>query len=251
MEGFLIFALVLAAIVLLFRYLRKREIEAFRQADMSALQAFNTDREKSGKEPVVMPDERLIARAAHLVETVQDKPEVDLRVGLFDEIHQRFYFELERALEKRLKIFAHVPMSDIVRSDAQLQNRLLHKTVSFVICDPNTLSVVAGIQLKNAGSDAQLEHDLKIQIFEQIAIPFITYPMIGGISALEILDQLAEVLLAVKVSCPDCGGETKLRKAAKGKNTGKAFKVCDRYPSCKGRVPVPGQFIASGADTAL
>lgn len=240
MEGFLIFAMVVAVIVLLFRYLRKREIEAFRQADMGALQAFNTDREKSGKEPVDLPDEVLIARAAQFVEKVQDKPAVELRDGLFDEIHQRFYFELERALDKRLRIFVHVPINAIVRGDAELQNRLLNKTVSFAICDPVSLKIVAGVQLKNAGSDAQFEHDLKIQIFEQIAIPLITYPMIGGISALEILDQLAEVLLALKVSCPDCGGETKLRKASKGKNAGKTFKVCDRYPSCKGRVPMPG-----------
>ena len=238
MEGFLIFAIVIAVIVMFFRFLRKREIAAFRQADMAALQSFNSDREKSGKEPVEIPDEALVARAALLTKVPDKALEVELRKGLFDEIHQRFYFELERAVEKQLGIFLHVPVNAIVRCDSDLQNRLLHKTVSFVICHPVSLKVIAVIQLKNGGSGADGELDLKTRILSEVGIPLITYPMISGISATEILDQLGPVMEKQKIDCPQCGGGMRLRKVSRGKKSGQTLKMCTRYPECKGRIQV-------------
>jgi len=240
MEGFLIFLLIVAAIVMLFRYMRKREIEAFRQADMGALDSFNSEREKAGMEPVTLPDEALIARAAQLVKVPEEKLEVELRKGLFDEIHHRFFLELEQAVGGKLRIFVHVPVNSIVRAEAEMQNRLSHKTVSFVLCEPASLSVVAAIQLKNAGAGAQQDQELKTRIFEEVELPLLSYPMIGGISAAEILDQLGPVLEKREIVCPDCGGDMQIRKVSRGKNAGQSFKVCQRYPSCKGRFQISG-----------
>ena len=241
MEGFLIFAFVIFLTVIFFRYLRKREIAAFREMDMGALQSFNAEREKAGKEPVVVPDEALIAQAAKLVSPPEESLEVELREGLFDEIHRHFYLELERAVEKQLLIFVQVPLNALIRGDSQIQNRLKHKSISFVLCNPLNLKVIAGFQLKNAGSDAVLDDELKARIFAQIKVPLITFPMIGGISTAEIFDQLGPVLREIQIDCPACGGDMALRKAGKGKSAGRTFKVCRQYPSCKGRILVsPG-----------
>ena len=40
------------------------------------------------------------------------------------------------------------------------------------------------------------------------------------------------------IKCPICGSETTLRTAKKGTDVGRQFYVCDRYPECKGKIPV-------------
>ena len=40
------------------------------------------------------------------------------------------------------------------------------------------------------------------------------------------------------VKCPICGSETVERTATKGPNVGQSFHVCNRYPECKGKVPI-------------
>jgi len=45
-------------------------------------------------------------------------------------------------------------------------------------------------------------------------------------------------LQIVGVKCPICGSATSVRTVKKGKNTGKKFNVCVRYPECKGQVKV-------------
>ena len=129
-------------------------------------------------------------------------------------------------------------MNAIVRCDPQLQNRLLQKSISFVLCHPASLTIIAGFQLKAASSDAKSDYDLKTRIFEQIGVPLITFPMIAGISATEILDQLGPSLIEQDFGCPRCGGGMELRKVARGKNAGQTFKVCRRYPACKGRLQI-------------
>lgn len=41
--------------------------------------------------------------------------------------------------------------------------------------------------------------------------------------------------------CPECGSVTVLRTAKKGRNAGRTFYVCIRYPECKGKVPIRKQ----------
>jgi len=236
MDGFLIFVFIVFLIVVLFRFLRKREVEAFRQADMGVFQSFNAEREKAGKDPVVVPDEALIAHATQFVKAQDDQLEVELRDGLFDEIHRCFFLELERAVEKKLRVLAHVPMTAIIRCDAQTQHRLRQKTISFVVCNPVNMNIVAGFQLKMAGSDARTDDDLKTRIFELVGVPLITFPMIAGISAAEILDQLGPILTEREIECPDCGESMELREFARGTGSGRKFKVCRRYPACKGQI---------------
>ena len=44
--------------------------------------------------------------------------------------------------------------------------------------------------------------------------------------------------MADDVKCPICSGNTILRTAKKGPDTGKQFYVCRRYPECKGKAPI-------------
>lgn len=41
------------------------------------------------------------------------------------------------------------------------------------------------------------------------------------------------------IRCPICGSETVERTATKGKNVGRSFYVCNRYPECKGKAEIP------------
>ena len=40
------------------------------------------------------------------------------------------------------------------------------------------------------------------------------------------------------VKCPKCGSKTIIRTVVKGPDTGLKFRVCARFPKCKGRIPV-------------
>jgi ssDNA-binding Zn-finger/Zn-ribbon topoisomerase 1 len=41
--------------------------------------------------------------------------------------------------------------------------------------------------------------------------------------------------------CPKCGSETSIRISIKGPNVGSPFRVCTRYPECKGRILIRKQ----------
>jgi len=118
-----------------------------------------------------------------------------------------FYQVLHGAARNKYAIFARVSMADVLRAHHELDKR---KTVnytkklqgiqlSFVLCDVNSLAIVAGVML-----DEQVSQDVKIaaskqfvqQAFEAVDVPLLHFKAKGSydIKAVEqvLKEQLAE-----------------------------------------------------------
>ena len=226
MSGFLVTAAIVGAIVLLFRRLRAREIEAFKEADISMFEELKVQLQSSSDSSSnVIP---LPVAAAE-----QAEAGYKLKPALFDEVHRRFYENLEDAVGKKYRILVDVPLAEFIRSDQAAERRRLRaNSVSFVLTPHHKLELVAAISLKGAGMDYQQKAGLLKEVFRQIERPLIEFPMLNNISVQEIRDQLLERLSGSVKSCPRCDKDMVRRKAVRGKNTGKSFWVCPDFPSC-------------------
>ena len=256
MEGLIIFIVVIAAIIYVFRYLRQREIDKFMDADMVDFQVF----EVKNKQDEVSQDNGLHARAEAYAalnpDIVKIKPQADsaenaipayvpdpvlyeLKGRAFDEITGNMLRQLAEVLPREIIVLTNVPLSDFVKSEAEgSEFKLSNNRVAFLLCEVNDLAVICGIQLKDMTTTGQGMEFIK-SVFGDIARPLIEFPLSNDISSYEIKAQLDGVLASRKQqSCPRCGESMSIRKAVKGKNAGSVFWVCTAFPACRGVVKV-------------
>lgn len=237
MTGFLVFTGIIAIIVILFRYWRKREVQAFLETDMSALEQMNLagDERISQSEIASFPS----VDSAEKVDAQKESPvsTFHLREEIFDDVHRGCLKALDEVIDERQRLFVHVPLNDLIHSDEKPErDRLKGVTLSFLLCDRDTLRVICGIQLKGQGVSELDKHEFVEDVFRQASKPLITLPMRTTWSPLELQEALADVLehTASSRHCPRCGEEMIMRQAVKGKNAGKNFWVCKEFPSCRG-----------------
>ena len=225
-------------VVVLFRFMRKREIEAFMEADLSEFQGFASGRDDV--EVVATPQED-VAAATNVVSLTSARPvrEPDIRFtardSVFDEIHRNFLAVLEQVLDNRFRVFVHVPLSDFLRVEAGNID-LRQRAISFLVCDRDKLRISCGIMLQGASPTEVAHFKFLEEAFGQIEKPLVTFPMLTEYSHKEVNEKLGEALKAALKTrtCPQCGGDMVVRKATKGANAGKSFWVCKEFPSCKG-----------------
>lgn len=75
------------------------------------------------------------------------------------------------------------------------------------------------------------------QVFGDLNLPLLEFPVSNDISEHEVHDKLDPILIGKdSQSCPVCGEAMSIRKAVKGKNAGSIFWVCSDFPGCKGVV---------------
>lgn len=248
MAWFIIFISIIGVFVMLFRYLRKREMEAFREADMSVFEDFKAKREEKLVDPIALKAQAFLAssgaeksNAATLPapESTQPvEPVYLLKKDLFDEVHRSFYENLERVAGKKFRIFVGVPLHEFIRTGPEKRSEtgLGGKRVSFLLCNKNAMTIACGIQLRGAGSEPGRQFDFLQELFRQIEKPLLDFPLVGNISEAEIREHLQDIFAESDLarSCPRCGREMMMREAVKGKNAGKKFWVCTEFPSCKG-----------------
>ena len=248
MAWFIIFISIIIVFVMLFRYLRKREMEAFREADMSVFEDFKAKREKKLIDPIELKAKAFLASGgakksmtATLSAQESSQPNESayvLKKDLFDEVHRLFYENLERVAGKKFRIFVSVPLHEFIRTGPDKANELglRGKHVSFLLCNKNAMTVACGIQLRGAGSDPDRQFNFLKELFRQIEKPLLDFPLVSNISEAEIRENLQDIFAESDLarSCPRCGREMMMRKAIKGKNAGKKFWVCTEFPSCKG-----------------
>lgn len=238
MAEIILFVSFLGLVAWLFRYLRKREIEAFMEADLSVFQEFAARRNDAGQ----LPDAEQEAAAASNVVSLraarsvrQSDVKYAARNALFDEIHRNFLGVLERVLDNRFRVFVHVPLSDFLRVEAGSAD-LRNRRVSFLVCDRAHLRIACGIMLQGASPTEMRHCRFLLDAFNQIGKPLITFPMLSNYSPREVRDKIGAALkesLLIRV-CPRCGNDMTMRKAIKGPNAGKTFWVCQQFPDCKG-----------------
>ncbi len=219
-------------------------MEAFLEADMSALEAFKTVNKEKALDPIEVKAKNFVTANSNIVNlpaasSSQPLGSVyELKKNVFDEIYRSFYQNLQKVVGGRYVIFVKVPVNEFVRIEREKTGEkvLRGKWISMLVCKSSDLSVVCGIQLRGAGMEFEREFGFLKDLFRQIEKPLLDFPLVRDISRAEILEQWQTLVLASNQArnCPKCGNQMTMRKAVKGKNAGRSFWVCTRFPSCNG-----------------
>jgi len=243
MGGLAFLVAVLALCIWLIRYLRKREIEAFMGADLSAFQEFAANREDIQPLPqeAAAIGSAVVDLKATAVPFSQSGSRFSVRDAVFDEVHRDFLRKLETVVGERFRVFVHLPLSDFVRVDSG-DTELRSRTLSFLLCEKDSLEIACGILLQGASPSEMEKFRFFEEIFAQIDRPFVAFAMIAGLSEEEVREKLDAAMADSPLSktCPKCGNEMAMRKAVSGANAGKSFWVCTQFPSCKGILRIGG-----------
>jgi hypothetical protein len=256
MEGLIIFILLLAGIVYLFRYLRRREIEAFMDADMSDFQSFKATQARKEPDPLAAKAQAFAALNPNVVklavseagtEGIDATEEIDAlnvpdptlyhaRREAFDEVTRNILVQLSKVVPKGITLLTNVPLSDIARADTgDAKYRLSSNRVSYLLCHSTDMSVICGLQFRDLGVTGTQGVDFVKGVFSDIDKPLLEFPLSNDISEAEIRDKLDPVLVGREVHlCPKCGESMSIRKALRGKNAGNIFWVCTQFPGCRG-----------------
>jgi len=108
------------------------------------------------------------------------------RERLVTKAELRFYKSLQKAVLDDWEIFAMVRIADILRVEQGIKNRrgwlnkILAKHVDFVLCDPNSLEIVMGIELDDSSHQRadRIERDRFVdRAFESAGIPLLRIPV--------------------------------------------------------------------------
>ncbi len=210
MTWFLTLAVIVGGVLVLFRYLRKREIEAFRDADISAFGNFGAENGAENRHlslgSSVVPN-----RSAREVASQPDvaergaKAEYELKDAALDDVHRSFLLNLHRVIDGRYLVLAKAPLSEFLRG--RLPVELSGKSISFLLCDRASVAVSCGIHLREAGKDKLRQSEQLQEAFGQIDRPLYEFPLTNGISVAEIQETLQPLLAPSPTTrnCPKCG----------------------------------------------
>ena len=250
MKELLFFVLAIAGLVVLFRYLRQREIDAFLDADMGDFQTFKASTQTESKDPILSRAEAYAALNPNVVSlkppavsdgdepnpaSLPDPALYQLKARAFDEIKRHMLILLNAVSTEKFIVLNDVPLAEFVTCDkAGNESKLQNTLVAFLVCDKRNMAVICGVQLKGATSAEFIKG-----VFGDIGKPCIEFPLTTDVSEDEVRDQLDEILHASEEHlCPKRGDPMTMRKAVKGKNAGAIFWVCSRFPSCRGVIRV-------------
>jgi len=125
------------------------------------------------------------------------------RERLVTKTELRFYKSLHKAVLDDWQIFAMVRIADILRVEKGVKNRrgwlnkILAKHIDFVLCDPNTLEIVMGIELDDRSHQRadRIERDEFVNsAFESAGIPLLRVPTRPKYLSREIRELIDESL---------------------------------------------------------
>lgn len=253
MKGFLIFVGILVGIGLLLGYMRKREQEKFMDADMVDFHHFR-EQQKNEEEPdplmaraeayaALNPDVVTLKRPEapepdSLVFTDAPDPTLfELKPQAFDEVSRNMLMLFHRVLPHGVTVLLDVPLSEFVRNDGSTQTNLNTTKVAYLLVETADLTILCGAQHRDAVATGRQSIDTVKQVFGDLSLPLLEFPVSNDISEHEVHDKLDPILIGKdSQSCPVCGEAMSIRKAVKGKNAGSIFWVCSDFPGCKGVV---------------
>ncbi|MCC2637823.1 MAG: protein of unknown function, and zinc finger-containing [Moraxellaceae bacterium] len=189
---------------------------------------------------------------------------------------------LEQAVGEQYRIYAQVRLADLMvvkagldkSSRATAQNRINGKHADFVLCERDTIRVVAAIELDDLShqrDDRQKRDDFLNEACRAANLPLVRFSAkaaysvrqvredvacaVGGLEGpesssergeyrapvvglTELLNESMPASGVVEPVCPRCGGETVIRSVKAGPHAGKRLWGCKQYPSCKGYVAI-------------
>ena len=178
-----------------------------------------------------------------------------------------FYPVLLQAVAGRYSVFARVRLADVIDAKAKMsparrlsaQNRILRKSVSFVLCDPAAQRVAGVITLDSTApggdTDDFIGRALKAAGVPRVCVPESEKDNVvriqaliqsgieehGRRSALPAVGDGAEAPDAEKRVCPQCGALMEKQQAQRGRHAGKFFYVCSRFPGCPKIIPLDAE----------
>jgi len=165
-----------------------------------------------------------------------------------------FFRVLQLAVDGRAAINCKVNLGDLFDVDGQEnfrahRNRIDRKHVDFLLCDPQTMRPLFGIELDDSShqrSDRMKGDDVKNRVFAAAGLPLLRVAAQAAYSrqqlAVDLMPYLAPApplapgAAAVQPSvpiCPKCDVPMIQRVAAKGPNAGRSFWGCPNYPRCR------------------
>jgi hypothetical protein len=180
--------------------------------------------------------------------------------GLFTPTEARFLQSLDAAVTDSHRVFGKVRLADIVDVDSGVAggawqtafNRVSAKHVDFVVCDGDSLRLVAAVELDDASHEAphrqQRDHFLertlaaagvnlvRVPVAREYDVEALRRRVVGfgadeGSSAVSVRAPTEER----EPRCPSCGSGMVRRSTRRGAAHQDYF-VCERAPACRGRV---------------
>lgn len=190
-----------------------------------------------------------------------------LRDDFLSPAELNFYRVLQTAVSDWAIIFTKVSLGDLFFAQAgdraknqAYRNKIDRKHVDFLLCDPQTIRPILGIELDDKShqqADRQARDHFVNKVFAAAKLPLAHVPVRRGYSPTKLnqyLQQKAGVpsLVCEEVNeldaptaqpeapdCPKCGAKMVQRMAKSGANKGKKFWGCSNYPRCRRIVNLP------------
>jgi hypothetical protein len=180
--------------------------------------------------------------------------------GLFTPTEARFLSSLDAAVGSTHRVFGKVRLADVIdvdssRSKAMWQrafNRISAKHLDYLVCERDSLDVVAAIELDDASHgipDRQVRDRFVEDALATAHVRLVRIPVASTYDTAWLRSRILGTVEGAAVTapaaatapgaprCPSCGSTMQLRSTARGAGVQQYF-VCDGAPTCAGRVPV-------------
>jgi len=185
---------------------------------------------------------------------VSEKEKLPYKVtdNFLTDTERSFYHSLKLCVGDKAVICPKVGLKDffyvgkgVGKDYMKYLNKINRKHVDFLLCEPNTMKPLCGIELDDIShtSKKTYERDLFVEkVYNDANFELIRISSKYTYKELEIaltgVFDTPQVIPAVQtnsetVLCPKCSAPMVLRKANKGPNAGKEFYGCPNYPQCK------------------
>ena len=211
--------------------------------------------------------DELINRVVELLSDLKGKPADQFPYHLRDDFlsaaEHNFYLVLKRAVGDGAVICPKVSLGDLFFAKAgeygqrlAYTNKIDRKHTDFLLCDPQTLRPLVGIELDDKShrrEDRQDRDRFVDKVFEAAGLPlvripaqrsynvrelrrfFLHHPGLSDVQADGYQRPVAPPDAEPDVpQCPKCGSPMVLRTAKRGSRTGSQFWGCPNYPRCRG-----------------
>lgn len=171
-----------------------------------------------------------------------------------------FYGVLSSVVRSRAVVCPKVGLRDLFfvtrpHENRSAANRITQKHVDFLLCDPDTMKPILGVELDDASHsrlDRKMRDDFVDGVFEAARLALLRVPAQRGYHPQELAALIEPFLDTERVhvtdnpnagtknppSCPKCGIPMVMRRAARGERRGEQFFGCSNYPKCRETLPL-------------
>lgn len=163
---------------------------------------------------------------------------------LFSPAERSFYGVLAQAVGDKGIVLAKVRVADILQPSKGLNrrdwqtafNRISAKHFDYVVCAPDSLAVIAVLELDDRSHAKRNRQQRDKLINGACAAAGLSLHRIKAQSAYSV-PAIRELLFSTEQDkvqpCPKCGSDLIVKSAKSGKYKGKEFLACPSFPECR------------------